>query len=117
MRTAVAVASWGTSMPNMRGPMMPSGVTPTITAILQDTYPPRILLTVTNLSVGQTVSIERTAVGDSTRTPVRQADEVTVLDPSLVALDAEEPLGVALTYHLIIDGAEVASAGPLTATI
>lgn len=117
MRTAVAVGSWGTSMPNMRGPMMPSGVTPTITATLQATYPPRILITVTNLTPGQTVSVERTAVGDSTRAKVRQADEVTVTDPSLVLLDAEEPLGVALTYHLIINGAEVASVGPITATI
>ena len=76
-------------------------------------WPQRVVLSVTGLIAGSTASIYRVAAGSTTRTPVRNANAVTVGD-TLIVTDAEAPFGVALTYILNVGtttvGTDVASA-------
>jgi hypothetical protein len=86
-----------------------------LSAVEQDTWPPRMLVSATGIGIGDTVTIAR--VVGSTRTPVRGADAVTAVDPSLVVTDAELPFGVPVSYVLQLDGVDVATTTPATHTL
>lgn len=97
------------------GPLAPSGTQPEITAVEQNVWPSRILITVINLTVGDTVTIYRSVGG--VRTAIRGASAVTTTDTALVLIDAEQPYGVPITYVLNVSGDDVAQTNPLTATL
>jgi hypothetical protein len=72
-----------------------------LTATEQDVYPPRVLLTVTDLSLGDTVQLYRVVGGD--RTAVRAGADNAVDDPSFVRIDAELPFGVPVSYVAVVN--------------
>lgn len=88
-----------------------------ITVDEQDSWPPRALVTVTGLVTGlDTVRILRSVAG--AETAVRGGTVSTaVTDPSLVALDAEEPFGVPVTYIAEVNGTARYTADPVTFTL
>lgn len=86
-----------------------------ITATQVDTYPPRVTLSVTGLTIGDVVTISRVIA--SVYTTVRGADAVTVTDTSFLAVDAELPFGKAITYSATVNGVLTASVGPTTYTL
>lgn len=89
---------------------------PTLAVTVQDVWPPRVLVSVTNLSVGDTVTLYR--VVGSERTPVRGAIGVVLTDIVLVAIDAELPFGVPIRYVIIgSDGAEYGLDAPVTVAL
>lgn len=73
----------------------------TFTATLQDEYPPRVLLTASGLTPGDSVSFYRVVAGD--RTLVREADSITVTDPAMLRVDAELPFGVPVSYVAVVN--------------
>jgi hypothetical protein len=80
-----------------------------IVATVVDLYPPRVLITVTGLTIGDDVDIYR-MVGGS-RTLVRAGSAVDVTDPAMVRADGEVPFGVPVTYLAVVNGtAEYATA-------
>jgi len=81
----------------------------TLTVVVQDTYPDRLLLTVAGLVDGNTYSITRRVAGSTVRVPVRGADNLPMTSDAAVFVDAEEPFGVELTYTLTIDGTDAES--------
>lgn len=78
--------------------------TPALSATEQDVYPPRVLLSATDLELDDTVTLYRDLAGTST--VVRGADSVEANDPSLVKIDAEQPFDVLLTYRMVINDEE-----------
>ena len=75
-----------------------------IGAAEQDVYPPRVLITVTGLTLGDDAVIYRSALG--AETPVRAGSVVDATDTSLVVIDAELPFGVPVTYVVVVNGAD-----------
>lgn len=67
----------------------------------QDVWPPRVLVTVTALTVGDQVAIWRVVAGS--RTAVR-GGAVTATDTAVLALDAELPFGVPVHYEADVNG-------------
>lgn len=78
-------------------------------------WPPRKLLTVTGLPGGSYVTVNRIVGGQ--RTPVRDLNNVLVAATTTVAVDAELPFGLPVTYELIDAGAVTDTDGPYTATL
>lgn len=72
-----------------------------ITAQEQDVYPPRVLVSITGLTIGDTVQLYRQVVGE--RTYVRGADFVTAVDTSVLAIDAELPFGIPVSYVAVVN--------------
>jgi len=85
------------------------GAAATLSVVVQDTYPDRLLLTVQGLVDGNTFSITRRVAGSTVRVPVRGADNLPMTSDAAVFVDAEEPFGVELTYTLTIDGIDAES--------
>ncbi|RKN38448.1 carbohydrate binding domain-containing protein [Micromonospora endolithica] len=75
---------------------------PAIAADAQDTWPPRVLVTVTGLTVGDAISVYR--VADGVRTLVRAGSVAAVGDVSFLRTDAELPFGVPVSYVAIVNG-------------
>lgn len=76
----------------------------------QDVWPPRTLISVTNLTVGDSVDIYRVVAGE--RTLVRAASEDSVTDVSFVRVDAELPFGTPVSYVAVVNGSlEYSSSG------
>lgn len=76
-----------------------------LTATLQDVFPPRVLLTVTGLTVTGTpdaVELFRVVAGE--RTPVRAGSTDAVTDTAFVRVDAELPFGVPVRYEADVNG-------------
>lgn len=71
-----------------------------LTAAVQNVYPPRVLLTATGLDIGSGVTIWRVVAGQ--RTAVRGVAAVAGLATTLVVVDAEIPFGVPVSYVLTI---------------
>lgn len=71
---------------------------------VQDTWPPRVVVTVTDLTYGDDVVIYREVDGE--RTAVRSGS-VTANDPSVVVIDAELPFGVPITYIAVVEGSAI----------
>lgn len=88
-----------------------------ITVDEQDSWPARTLVTVTGLVTGlDTVQIVRTVGGADTA--VRGGtSETAVTDPSLLALDAELPFGVPVSYAAIVNGTARYSSSAVTYTL
>jgi len=80
-----------------------------ITVTPQATYPPRNLISVTNLVIGDTVEIYRVVSGQ--RTLVRAGSSAGVTDPSFLRLDAEIPFGIPVSYVAVVEGVEYATSG------
>jgi len=74
----------------------------------QDVYPPRVLVSVTDLTIGDAVQVYRSVAG--VRTLVQGATNVSVTDPSYLVIDAELPFGVAVSYVAVVNGVEYATA-------
>jgi hypothetical protein len=80
-----------------------------IGALEQTAYPPRVLVSVTGLTVGDDVELFRVVAGE--RTAVRAGAATDVADTSFLRVDAELPFGVPLSYLVVVNGsAEVETA-------
>lgn len=75
----------------------------------QAVYPPRNLVSVTDLTLGDAVSVYRVVSG--LRTLVRAGSTAAAVDPSFVLTDAELPFGVPVSYVVSVNGVEYTSAG------
>ena len=84
------------------------------TATEQAVYPPRVLLSLTDLTIGDAVQLYRQVSG--ARTEVRAASSAAVTDPSFLRVDAEVPFGVPVTYVAVVNGVEY-STGATTYTL
>lgn len=82
--------------------------TPVITTTLQPEWPPRVLVTVTGLTLGDVVSVYRVVSG--ARTAVRAGSIAAADDVSFVVLDAELPFGVPVSYLVSVNGMEASTA-------
>lgn len=80
----------------------------TVTVTEQDAYPPRALISVTDLNLGDSVVLYRSAGG--LRTPVRAGASASVTDPSFVRVDAELPFGVPVSYVATVNGVDYVTA-------
>lgn len=85
-----------------------------ITATEQDEYPPRVLVSVTGLTIGDTVAVYRSVSG--VRTAVRGGTTASAPATALLALDAELPFGVPITYVAVVEGVDH-MVGPETYTL
>lgn len=83
-----------------------------INVTTQDLYPPRNLISVTGLTLTDSIQIYRSVGGE--RTEVRAATEDSVTDPSFIRVDAEFPFGVPVTYIAVVNSSTEYSAGPVT---
>lgn len=72
------------------------------TAVEQDEYPPRVLLSLTGLTVGDSVELFRVVGG--VRTAIRAGSDDAVTDTSFLRIDAELPFGVPVTYLALVNG-------------
>jgi hypothetical protein len=72
-----------------------------ITAAEQDVYPPRVLVSVTDLAIGDIVSVFRVVGGE--RTQVRAGFTLDATDTSFLVLDAELPFGVPVSYVAVVN--------------
>ncbi|MDG4799055.1 hypothetical protein [Micromonospora sp. WMMD980] len=75
---------------------------PAITATVQDTWPPRVLVSVTGLTVGDAVEVYRVVAGQ--RTLLRAGASASVIDPAFLRVDAELPFGVPVAYVAVVNG-------------
>jgi hypothetical protein len=87
---------------------------PVLTVQQQDAYPPRALVTVTGLTVGDQVAIYRDV--DGQRTLIRAGSTDSAIDVAFIRLDAELPFGVPVSYVAVVEDMEIASA-PVTYTL
>jgi len=72
-----------------------------IALTVQDVYPDRVQLVVTENVAGTTVTIWRRVLGETARTAVRGADHLVLTDSGpIIAYDHEAPYGVGLEYLL-----------------
>jgi hypothetical protein len=85
-----------------------------VTVAEQDAWPPRVLVSVTNLVVGDSVEVYRVVGG--ARTLVRAGADDSVADVSFLRVDAELPFGVPVSYVAVVSGAEYATS-PVTYTL
>ena len=83
-----------------------------ITADLQASWPPRVLVSVTGLTVGDTVILYRSVAGE--RTEVRAGYVLSAADTSFLRIDAELAFGVATTYVAVVNGVDTYSTTPAT---
>lgn len=80
---------------------------PILTVATQAVYPPRALISVTELAIGDAVQLYRSVSG--VRTAVRAGTSASVTDPSFLRVDAELPFGVPVTYVAVVNGLEYSS--------
>jgi hypothetical protein len=80
----------------------------TLTITPQVVYPPRNLVSVTDLTLGDAVSVYRVVSG--LRTLVRAGSTAAAVDPSFVITDAELPFGAPVSYVASVNGVEYTSA-------
>lgn len=88
---------------------------PTITAVEQDTWPPRVLVSVTGLTLGDGVELYRQVGGR--RTLVRAGESGAVTDTSFLRTDAELPFGVPVAYVAVVNGDAEYATAPTTYTL
>jgi len=80
---------------------------PAIAVLPQDVYPPRNLITVTGLTVGDQVAIYRVALGE--RVLIRAGSTDSATDPAFLRVDAELPFGTPVYYVAVVEDMEIAS--------
>jgi hypothetical protein len=68
----------------------------------QPSWPARVLVTVSGLTLGDSISVYREVEGEQTL--LRAGSSTAVTDPSFLVLDAELPFGVEVTYVAIVNG-------------
>ena len=85
-----------------------------ITATLQAVYPPRVLISVTDLTLGDSISVYRSVSG--VRTLVQGATNASVTDPSYLVIDGTLPFGVPVSYVAVVNGVEYTTS-PVTYTL
>jgi hypothetical protein len=78
-----------------------------IAVTAQDAYPPRNLVTVSNLVLGDAVDVYRVVGG--VRTLMRGGSTDDAPDPAFLVVDDELPFGVPVSYVAVVDGAEYTS--------
>lgn len=79
-----------------------------ISTTLQAVYPPRVLVSVTNLVLGDAVAVYRSVAG--TRTLVQGGSSTAVTDPSFLRVDGTLPFGVPVSYVAVVNGVEYTTA-------
>lgn len=79
-----------------------------VTVDEQDVYPPRVLVSVTGLTIGDDVAVYRVVSGD--RIAVRAGTTTNAPAVAWLTLDAELPFGVPVSYLAIVNGTEHATA-------
>lgn len=80
---------------------------PVITVTPQDVYPPRNLITVTGLTIGDQVALYRVALGE--QVPLRAGSTVSATDVAFLCVDAELPFGTPVYYVAVVQDMQVAS--------
>jgi hypothetical protein len=85
-----------------------------ISVLTQDVYPPRVLVSVTDLTLGDAVALYRQVSGVRTLVQAGAVDAVT--DPSFLRIDAQLPFGVPVSYVADVNGVEYSTA-PVTYTL
>jgi hypothetical protein len=83
-----------------------------INAVEQDVYPPRVLVSVTGLTLTDSIDVYRVVAG--VRTLLRAGHSDSVSDPAYLVLDAELDYGVPVTYLAVVNGSDEYTAGPST---
>jgi hypothetical protein len=78
----------------------------------QDTWPTRVALAVSGLTIGDQVTVYRVVAG--VRAVLRGADHVTVAGTTLAVTDAELPFGLPVTWTVGVNGSDAASTTPAT---
>lgn len=91
-----------------KGWVLSLNAAPAISVLQQDVYPPRVLVTVTGLTVGDEVAIYRVVAGE--RTLIRAGSTDAATDPAFLRVDAELPFGVPVSYVAVVGDMEVATA-------
>jgi hypothetical protein len=89
----------------------------TIDATLQDSWPPRVLLTVAGLTVGVSVVELRRVVAGGRQT--MRGGGIDAIATTRTVVDAELPFGVPVSWEVLdsVSGATLDTAGPLTVTL
>lgn len=82
-----------------------------VSVITQDVYPPRNLVTVADIQVGDVVSVYR--VVDGNRTLLRAGSTASATATAFLVVDAELPFGVPVSYVAVVNSDEWATA-PVT---
>jgi hypothetical protein len=72
-----------------------------IGAVEQDSYPPRVLVSVTGLTLGDDVEVFRVVAG--VRTALRAGAAADVDDTAFLVLDAELPFGIPVSYVAVVN--------------
>lgn len=80
----------------------------TVTVTEQDVWPPRVLISVTDLTLGDSVAVYRSVGG--VRTAVRAGADAAVIDVAFLVIDAELPFGIPVSYVVSVNGVEYATA-------
>lgn len=89
-------------------------MTVAITATEHPVYPPRVVISLTGLTLGDTVDVYRSVAGN--RTLLRAGSTSSSPDTVMRVVDAELPFGVPVTYVAVVEGTEY-TAGPATHTL
>lgn len=82
---------------------------------VQDVYPPRVLVSVTGLTLGDDIAVYRQR--GATRTLLRDGTADDVDDTSYVRVDTEQPFGVSINYVAVVNGTTEYASAPLTVTL
>jgi hypothetical protein len=88
---------------------------PVIAVTELDLFPPRVLVSVTGLTLGDDVTIYRVVGGE--RTAVRDGDLTSATDPSFVVTDGQLPFGVPVSYVAVVNSVAEYSTAPATYTL
>lgn len=97
-----------------RGGQIAFNASPQIAVAEQDVWPPRVLISVTGLLVGDEVQLYRSVAGALTE--VRAGHDAAVDDTSFLRIDAELPFGVPVHYVAEVGGVQYASS-PVSYTL
>lgn len=80
-----------------------------VSTIVQNVWPPRVLVTVTGLTVGDPVAIYRVVSG--VRTLVQNGSVTAVTDVAFLRVDAELPFGVTVSYVATVNNVDYFTGG------
>lgn len=95
--------------------LMTADMAAVLTVTPQDAYPPRNLVSITDLVLGDTVELYRVVAGE--RTLVRGGSSSSVTDTSFVRVDDELPYGVPVSYVAVVSGNESYTSPQVTYTL
>lgn len=87
---------------------------PDITVTEQDAWPPRVLISITGLTVGDQLTIYRNT---GTAATVIRGGSVVATDTAYVVVDAELPFGVPVSYSVLVNNTILTSSASVTYTL